>query len=134
MRNRIMKRLAIRYALVVGLTAGAVSAAKAETVKFEALVAQKEALRLDFADGSKHFFLLVHREGKSEGQGVLADATVEEYGAHDIVRPSAANPAAILNSPRRMGTRPTLSGRSRRSSSRGPTASQSFWTMAFGRS
>lgn len=55
-----MKRLVTRYAMAAGLMACAVSAAKAETVKFEALVAQKEELRLDFADGSKHFFLLVH--------------------------------------------------------------------------
>ncbi|RXG90460.1 hypothetical protein EAS62_28170 [Bradyrhizobium zhanjiangense] len=76
--------------------AAAVSTAKAETVKFEALVAQKEALRLDFADGSKHFFLLVHREGKSEGQGVLAGATVGEYGAHDIVPGVGGEPRGYL--------------------------------------
>ncbi|WP_210250719.1 hypothetical protein [Bradyrhizobium hipponense] len=91
-----MKQLAIKYALIVGLTAVAVSTAKAETVKFDALVAQKEALRLDFADGSKHFFLLVHREGKSEGQGVLADATVAEYGAHDIVPGIGGEPRGYL--------------------------------------
>ncbi len=71
-------------------------AAHAETVKFDALVAQKEALRLDFADGSKHFFLLVHREGKSEGQGVLANASVEEYGAHDIVPGVGGEPRGYL--------------------------------------
>src|SRR5262245_12954884 len=60
-------------------------AARAEAVKFEALVTQKEAIRLDFADGSKHIFALVRREGKSEGQGPLAGATVQEYGAHDVV-------------------------------------------------
>jgi hypothetical protein len=80
-----MKQLAMKNVLIAGLMAGAISTAEAETVKFDALVAQKEALRLDFAGGSKHFFLLVHREGKSDGQGVLANATVEEYGAHDIV-------------------------------------------------
>jgi hypothetical protein len=45
--------------------------ARADVVKFDVLVAQKEAIRLDFADNSKHFFLLVRREGKSEGQGEL---------------------------------------------------------------
>jgi hypothetical protein len=91
-----MKQLAIKYALIAGLLAGAVSTAKAETVKFDALVVQKEAIRLDFADGSKHFLLLVRREGRSEGQGVLADATVTEYGAHDIVPGVGGEPRGYL--------------------------------------
>jgi hypothetical protein len=91
-----MKQLAIKSALVAGLMAVTMSMARAETVKFEALVAQKEAIRLDFADGSKHFFLLVRREGKSEGQGVLADATVTEYGAHDIVPGVGGEPRGYL--------------------------------------
>lgn len=91
-----MIQAAIKYALVVGLVAGSVSVARAEPVKFDALVAQKEALRLDFSDGSKHFFLLVHRLGKSEGQGVLADATVDEYGAHDILPGIGGEPRGYL--------------------------------------
>lgn len=63
----------------------AAPAALAEPVKFNALVAHKEAIRLDFADPSKHFLLMVRREGKSEGQGPLAGATVQEFGAHDVV-------------------------------------------------
>src|ERR1700687_3816347 len=69
---------------------------QAEPVKFEALVAQKEAIWLDFADASKHFFLLVRREGKSEGQGALAGATVQEYGAHDIVPGGGGEPRGYL--------------------------------------
>ena len=69
---------------------------QAEPVKFEALVAQKEAIRLDFADASKHFFSLVRREGKSEGQGPLAGATVQEYGAHDIVPGVGGEPRGYL--------------------------------------
>lgn len=91
-----MKQLATKYLIITGLLAFAMSTAKAETVKFEALVAQKEALRLDFADGSKQFFLLVHRGGKSQGQGILADATVEEYGAHDIVPGVGGEPRGYL--------------------------------------
>lgn len=91
-----MRKLIARSALVIGLVAGAVSVANADPVKFDALVAQKEALRLDFADGSKHFFLLVHREGKSAGQGPLADATVDEYGAHDIVPGVGGEPRGYL--------------------------------------
>ncbi|WP_287088925.1 hypothetical protein [Mesorhizobium sp.] len=72
------------------------SPVQAEPVKFEALVAQKEAIRLDFADASKHFFLLVRREGKSEGQGPLAGATVQEYGAHDVVPGVGGEPRGYL--------------------------------------
>lgn len=81
---------------VAAMTAVAAPAAQAEPFKFDALVAQKEALRLDFTDGSKHFFLLVRREGKSEGQGPLAGATVNEYGAHDIIPGVGGEPRGYL--------------------------------------
>ena len=91
-----MKYHAVRLAVIALPTVFAVSAAQAEPVKFEALVAQKEAIRLEFADASKHFFLLVRREGKSQGQGPLADATVQEYGAHDIVPGVGGEPRGYL--------------------------------------
>ena len=91
-----MKLSAKKVTLVAGLLAAAMSAAQAEIVKFEAPVSQKEAIKLDFADGSKHFFLLVRREGKSEGQGPLADANVTEYGAHDIVPGVGGEPRGYL--------------------------------------
>jgi len=91
-----MKTKIAKLILVAALVAGAASMARAEPVKFDALVAQKEAFKLDFADGSKHFFLLVHREGKSEGQGPLAGATVNEYGAHDIVPGVGGEPRGYL--------------------------------------
>ena len=72
------------------------SLVQAEPVKFEALVAQKEAIRLDFADASKRFFLMVRREGKSEGQGPLAGATVQEYGVHDVVPGVGGEPRGYL--------------------------------------
>lgn len=72
------------------------SLAQAESVKFEALVAQKEAIRLDFGDASKRFFLMVRREGKSEGQGALAGANVQEYGAHDVVPGVGGEPRGYL--------------------------------------
>jgi hypothetical protein len=74
----------------------AASFAQAEPVKFEAAVAQKEAIRLDFQDSSKRFFLMVRREGKSEGQGPLASATVQEYGAHDVVPGVGGEPRGYL--------------------------------------
>jgi hypothetical protein len=91
-----MNTKAPKLALIAALVFGAASVTQAEPVKFDALVAQKEALRLDFADSSKHFFLLVRREGKSEGQGPLAGATVNEYGAHDIVPGVGGEPRGYL--------------------------------------
>ena len=68
----------------------------AEAVKFDAVVAQKEAIRLEFADPSKHFFLLVRREGKAEGQGPLSGANVQEYGAHDVIPGVSGEPRGYL--------------------------------------
>jgi hypothetical protein len=72
------------------------SLARAEPAKFDALVAQKEAIRLDFADSSKRFFLMVLREGKSEGNGPLAGASVREYGVHDVVPGVGGEPHGYL--------------------------------------
>lgn len=91
-----MKYSAVKLTAVAGLIATTASMANAEPVKFDALVVQKEALRLDFADKSKHFFLLVRREGKSEGQGPLTGATVQEYGAHDITPGAGGEPRGYL--------------------------------------
>lgn len=85
-----------KLTIIAAVIAAAASTAEAAPVKFNALVAQQEALRLDFADGSKHFFLLVHRQGKSEGDGPLAGATVDEYGAHDIVPGIGGEPRGYL--------------------------------------
>ena len=90
MKHRLMM-MATGVALLL-----AAPSAQAEAVKFEALVAQKEEIRLDFPDSSKHFFVLVRREGKSEGQGPLAGAAVQEYGAHDIVPGIGGEPRGYL--------------------------------------
>ena len=90
-----MSRSSTMSALAVPLLLLA-SAAVAEPVKFEALLANKETIRLDFADASKHFFLLVRREGQSEGQGPLARATVQEFGAHDVVPGVGGDPRGYL--------------------------------------
>ena len=74
----------------------AASFVQAEPVKFDAVVAQKESIRLDFADASKRFFLLVRREGKTEGQGPLAGTTVQEYGVHDVVPGVGGEPHGYL--------------------------------------
>lgn len=91
-----MKRTAAAFVALLGWSGIVASPARAEPVKFDALVAQKEAIRLDFADASKHFFLMVRREGRSEGQGILAGASVSEYGAHDIVPGIGGEPRGYL--------------------------------------
>jgi len=91
-----MKRV---YTLAAGaLTAFAVftGAAGAETMKIEAVMSPKQQMKLDFADGSKHFVLLVRREGQSAGGGPLAGGSVTEYGMHDIVRGVGGDPRGDL--------------------------------------
>ena len=91
-----MKTITASIAMMTALTVGFAPNACAEPVKFDALVAQKEAIKLDFADASKHFFLLVRREGKSSGRGPLGDAAVQEYGAHDIIPGIGGEPRGYL--------------------------------------
>ena len=95
-RGKMMKTRVAQLTVIAALAGGAASLARAEPVKFDALVATKESLRLDFADSSKHFFLLVRREGKTEGQGPLAGAAVQEYGAHDVVPGVGGEPRGYL--------------------------------------
>ncbi|MEX0590804.1 MAG: hypothetical protein WD207_06930 [Xanthobacteraceae bacterium] len=76
---------ALKLAVIATLIFSAVPIALAEPVKFDALVTQKDAIRLDFADHSKKYLALIRREGNASGDGPLAGATVQEYGAHDIV-------------------------------------------------
>jgi hypothetical protein len=94
-RGQAMTRLSIVGAIATPLLI-VTSLARAEPVKFEALVAQKEAIRLDFADASKRFFLMVRREGKSEGQGPLAGARVQEFGVHEVVPGLGGEPRGYL--------------------------------------
>jgi hypothetical protein len=68
----------------------------AEPLKVEAILAPKEQVRLDFEDGSKHFVLMVRREGKSSGAGMLAAMAVTEYGMHDIVPGVGGDPRGYL--------------------------------------
>jgi hypothetical protein len=73
-----------------------VASTLAAPVKIDALVTPKEQIRLDFADGSKHFVLMVRREGKATGQGLLSGATVNEYGRHDITPGVGGDPSGYL--------------------------------------
>lgn len=70
--------------------------ARAEPLHIEAVMSPKEQMQLNFKDGSKHFVLLVRREGKAEGQGVLAGASVVEFGMHDILPGVGGSPTGYL--------------------------------------
>ena len=71
-------------------------ATHADPLRVEAVMTPKEQIRLDFADGSKHFVLMVRREGKSTGLGLLNGASVTEYGMHDIVPGVGGDPRGYL--------------------------------------
>lgn len=53
-------------------------------------------MKFEFADGSKHFVLAVRREGKAEGSGIFAGASVTEFGWHDINPPFDGDPQGYL--------------------------------------
>lgn len=79
--------------VVIALLATVVQAAP---MKVEAVVVPQEQIRLDFADGSKHFVLMVRREGKATGEGILAGAQVTEYGQHDLIPGVGGDPRGYL--------------------------------------
>ena len=87
-----MKRVITLAAFFV---AGA-GAAAAAPIKVEAVLAPKEQIRLDFAEGSKQFVLMSRREGKAAGSGPLVGAAVTEYGLHDIVPGTSGNANGYL--------------------------------------
>lgn len=73
-----------------------VNAAVAEEVNVEAVMVPQESMRHDFKDGSKHFVLMVRREGSMKGEGLLAGTHATEFGWHDIDPPSGADPHGYL--------------------------------------
>jgi hypothetical protein len=73
-----------------------VGIASAESMKVSAVMAPTKSMKLDFQDGSKHFVLLVQREGTAKGTGPLAGSAVTEYGMHDLVRGVGGDPQGYL--------------------------------------
>jgi hypothetical protein len=61
---------------------GAVYAAELLNVK--GVMSPKEQIYFEFPTKEKHFVLMVRREGKMEGTGILNGVPVVEYGRHDI--------------------------------------------------
>lgn len=68
----------------------------AEPLDIIALMSPKEQFRLDFQDDSKRFVLMVRREGKAEGTGFLAGASVTEFGMHPIQPGVGGHPRGYL--------------------------------------
>lgn len=88
--------LPMGVALAAALGGAAELPAAAAPVSIEAQVETREQIRLDFADGSKHFVAMVRREGKATGSGPLEGASVAEYGRHDIVPGVGGDPSGYL--------------------------------------
>jgi hypothetical protein len=85
--------LASAGAIAVPAWSGVASAAP---VSVSAVMSPTDEIRMDFKDGSKHFVLMVRREGMAEGSGILAGASVVEMGWHDIKPPFDADPRGYL--------------------------------------
>ena len=84
-------------ALAVGIwVAATVPTAIAAPINMEIVLSPKEQIRFDFADASKHFVLMVRREGTAKGNGPLAGTAVMEYGRHDIIPGVGGEPSGYL--------------------------------------
>ena len=83
-----------KVALVFGLLQAGLSFA--EPLNISTVLTPKEQIKLDFQDGSGHFVLMVKREGQATGSGVLAGASVTEFGRHDITPGVSGDPSGYL--------------------------------------
>lgn len=85
-----------KLSLIVTMATIPLGSALAEPLKLEAVMTPKEKIQLDFADGSKHFLLMVRREGNASGTSLLNGAKVVEYGVHDITPGVGGEPRGYL--------------------------------------
>jgi hypothetical protein len=88
-----VQRLVFAAAAAIVLQFGVASA---DALKVEAVMTPKDKIQLDFADGSKHFMLMVRREGDAKGTGLLNGTKVVEYGVHDIIPGVGGDPRGYL--------------------------------------
>lgn len=96
MRTNSARRAFWIAAIVTTVLGAAPAFVNAAPLKIESVVSPRELIRLEFADGSKHFVAMMRREGKVTGQGILAGATVVEYGMHDIQPGIGGDPHGYL--------------------------------------
>ena len=91
----MLKSFALKGVALAAVMSATISAL-AEDVSVKAVMVPKESIRMEAGDGSKHFVLMVRREGNAEGSGMLAGAAVTEYGWHDIDPPHGGDPHGYL--------------------------------------
>ncbi len=72
------------------LCLGATGAA-AEPMTLDVVLSPKDQINLDFKDDSRHFVILMQREGSADGSGVFEGAKVVEYGMHDVTSGDSAD-------------------------------------------
>lgn len=96
MKRNMFERFSVLAAAAALLVVVAGTSSIAAPIKLEAVMTPKEQIRMDFADGSKHFVLMVRREGKATGQGIFSGAAVTEYGRHDIIPGIGGDPSGYL--------------------------------------
>lgn len=89
-----ISRLAGATAFAFTLAFG--GAAMAAPLNVQATMVPKEQIKLDFKDGSGHFVLMVRREGTATGTGLLNEASIVEFGRHDIVPGVSGDPSGYL--------------------------------------
>lgn len=83
-----LRRQLVAVAAFCALTNGAVLA---EPITIEAVITPKTESKLELADGTNRYLLATQREGKASGNGLLAGATMLEWGMHDVHPGSSAN-------------------------------------------
>ena len=73
-----------RVCVVLLVAAVVAGSAWAEPLTVKAVMSPKEQIYVDLPTPEKHFVLLVKRQGRATGTGVLDGAELTEYGMHDI--------------------------------------------------
>lgn len=94
-RQMFLSRTTLAVAVILSASVG-LQPAWAEPLNVEAVMTPKEQIRLDFQDASKHFVLMVRREGNSKGAGPLNGAAVVEHGFHDLIPGIGGEPRGYL--------------------------------------
>ena len=91
-----MKAMTFKTTILAATLSLFAGGAMADAVDVEAVMTPTDQIRMDFKDGSKHFVVMVRREGQATGSGLLANTQVVEQGWHDINPPFGADPQGYL--------------------------------------
>ena len=91
-----MKNLVKLLVAFIFLQANLVIADTLSDLSISAVMTPKEQILLDINDGTGHYVLMVKRDGQATGNGLLAGASVTEYGRHDVTPGLNGNPSGYL--------------------------------------